>query len=179
MYNPRTDTITVAQPMISQKFKEKAWTVSATQRDGSKATPLKENTFKNEQELYNFVILHELAHKKIKKRDNETLGQLEDRVNKRALAELKIIKDNNLMDPIPESPVESFNYALVYGPETLFPNQDKLKTKDLNSRYNESEDGAIIARSDTINGLNREAGIPSEGGFNKSFMVSPNSQYGA
>ena len=181
-YNSKTDTITIAQPMISQKFKEKAWTVSATQRDDSKSTPLKENTFKNEQEFYNFVILHELTHKKPgfnKPRKNETLGQLEDRVNKRALAELKIIKDNNLMDSIPESPVESFNYALVYGPETLFPNQDKLKTKDLNNRYNESEDGAIIARSDTINGLNREAGIPSEGGFNKSFMVSPNSQYGA
>ena len=40
-------------------------------------------------------------------------------------------------------------------------------------------DGAILGRSDVIDGLNRQAGLPEEGGINKSFIVSPSGKYGA
>ena len=73
----------------------------------------------------------------------------------------------------------TFKYVLVYGPETKFPNQDKLTNKDKNSSYNESEDGGIPARFDTVKALNSDYGIPIEGGFNKSFIVSPDDVYGA
>ena len=73
----------------------------------------------------------------------------------------------------------TFKYTLTVGPETKFPNQDKLTNKDKNSSYNESEDGGIDSRFDVIKLLNLDYGIPSEGGFNKSFIVSPNSIYGA
>ena len=73
----------------------------------------------------------------------------------------------------------TFKYVLTYGPETKVPNQDKLTEKDKNSSYNESEDGGIPARFDTIKALNSDYGIPTEGGFNKSFIVSPDSVYGA
>ena len=45
--------------------------------------------------------------------------------------------------------------------------------------YLESSDGAILARADVIDALNRTSGLPTEGGVNKSFIVSPNPQYGA
>ena len=48
-----------------------------------------------------------------------------------------------------------------------------------NSKYLEVTDGAIIGRSDIIDGLNKGSGLPTEGGANKSFIVSPNAKYGA
>ena len=48
-----------------------------------------------------------------------------------------------------------------------------------NSELFPTGDGAIYGRSDIIDGLNKQAGLPTEGGVNKSFIVSPNSQYGA
>ena len=48
-----------------------------------------------------------------------------------------------------------------------------------NSEYFQSGDGAIYGRSDVIDGLNRQGGLPEEGGANKSFIVSSDPQYGA
>ena len=48
-----------------------------------------------------------------------------------------------------------------------------------NSKYFPSGDGAIYGRSDVIDGLNRQGGLPIEGGVNKSFIVSSDPQYGA
>ena len=48
-----------------------------------------------------------------------------------------------------------------------------------NSEYFESGDGPIYGRSDVITALNRQAGLPEEGGVNKSFILSPSPQYGA
>ena len=48
-----------------------------------------------------------------------------------------------------------------------------------NSKYLEVTDGAILGRSDVIDGLNKGAGLPVEGGANKSFIVSPSPKYGA
>ena len=53
----------------------------------------------------------------------------------------------------------------------------KLGTDAL--KYLEASDGHIIARNDLIDGLNNSTGLPAEGGVNKSFIVSPNSKYGA
>jgi len=47
------------------------------------------------------------------------------------------------------------------------------------SKHYEVSDGGIIGRSDAIDGLNYGAGLPLEGGVNKSFIVSPSAQYGA
>ena len=58
-------------------------------------------------------------------------------------------------------------------------NEDPHKIGSANSEYFQSSDGAILGRSDVINGLNRQAGLPEEGGVNKSFIVSPSPQYGA
>ena len=48
-----------------------------------------------------------------------------------------------------------------------------------NSKYFQVTDGAILGRSDVIDGLNRQGGLPEEGGVNKSFIVSSDPQYGA
>ena len=48
-----------------------------------------------------------------------------------------------------------------------------------NSKLFPTGDGAIYGRSDVIDGLNRQGGLPEEGGVNKSFIVSSNPQYGA
>jgi len=48
-----------------------------------------------------------------------------------------------------------------------------------NSEHYQSGDGAIYGRSDVIDGLNRQGGLPEEGGANKSFIVSSDPQYGA
>ena len=48
-----------------------------------------------------------------------------------------------------------------------------------NSEYFESGDGPIYGRSDVITALNRQAGLPEEGGVNKSFILSPSPKYGA
>jgi len=89
-------------------------------------------------------------------------------------AELQFLR-RHINDLTPDG---KFRYALVIGPETEFINQDKLTNKAKNSQFNESEDGGIPARYDVIEGLNREAGIPFDGFFNKSFIVSPDAVYG-
>jgi len=71
------------------KYNEKAWTVSATQRDGSKSTPLSENQFNSLEEFFTFALIHEIKHDTIKKQDSETIGQYEDRINQAALEDLK------------------------------------------------------------------------------------------
>ena len=48
-----------------------------------------------------------------------------------------------------------------------------------NSKHFEGVDGFIYGRSDVIDGLNRQGGLPEDGGVNKSFIVSSNPQNGA
>jgi hypothetical protein len=47
------------------------------------------------------------------------------------------------------------------------------------SFHEEVGDGAIYGRSDVITALNRQAGLPEEGGVNKSFIASPDPKFGA
>ena len=57
--------------------------------------------------------------------------------------------------------------------------QAALKKTDPAFNWKESEDGGVIGRSDWLEALNRDAGIPTDGGFNKSFIVSPSASQGA
>ena len=151
-YNVKTDTITIAEPMISKKFKEKAWTVSATQKDGSKSTPLPKDIFKTEQDFYNFVILHELTHKKPdfnRPRKNETLGQFEDRVNKKALSTK--IKGSELLDKYTKTFSDFYDrmgkeyiYTFVDGKRFDFGNEIDIqnpKFRKVNEFIEYSKDG--------------------------------------
>jgi hypothetical protein len=82
--------------LFQKKFKDKAWTNSAIQKDGSKATPLSENQFKTIEEFLTFALLHEKAHEYIFKNDNETIGEYEDRVNTEAINKLPKGKTENV-----------------------------------------------------------------------------------
>jgi len=95
--------IDMVADLMYQKYEEKAWTVPATQRDGSKATPLAENQFGSYNEFLTFALLHEKAHKYILKQENETVGQYEDRINDEAMRRLneipnKEVKNDRVID---------------------------------------------------------------------------------
>lgn len=64
----------------------------------------------------------------------------------------------------------------------VFRDNDKNRELYLNKKASEqieSTDGGIIGRSDFIDALNLDKGLPIDGGVNKSFIVSPNSKDGA
>ena len=71
----------------------------------------------------------------------------------------------------------TFNIMLTAGPERF--NQRDLKNDALAELYNEIEDGAIIVRSDVLKAILRQAGLPSDSGFEKSFIAAPDPVYGA
>ena len=66
---------------ILNQFKEKPWTKPKVK--GVK--PLPENAFESPQEWYNFVLLHELEHSKIKQRTGESTASYENRINESAI----------------------------------------------------------------------------------------------
>ena len=70
---------------IQEKFKNKAWTNPALQRDGSYATALNEDQFNTLEDFTKFILEHEFAHSHIFKQEGETVGQYEDRINQEAL----------------------------------------------------------------------------------------------
>ena len=70
---------------IQEKFKNKAWTNPALQRDGSYATALNADQFNTLEDFTKFILEHEFAHSHIFKREGETVGQYEDRINQEAL----------------------------------------------------------------------------------------------
>jgi hypothetical protein len=88
--------IDIVADLMYQKYEEKAWTVPATQLDGSKATPLAENQFGSYNEFLTFALLHEKAHKYILKQENETIGQYEDRINDEAMRRLNEIPNREV-----------------------------------------------------------------------------------
>ena len=72
------------------------------------------------------------------------------------------------------------NYKFIIAedlPKDLKVDFADIKTK--NTQLPEGVDGAIITRTDVLNTINADAGMPKESGNNKSFIVSPNSQFGA
>ncbi|MHA1868971.1 MAG: ATP-dependent DNA helicase, partial [Candidatus Heimdallarchaeaceae archaeon] len=69
----------------NQKFKEKIWTESKEQKDGSKSKSLKADAFSSYTQFRNFVIQHETAHQVLgEKQNNETIGEYETRINNQA-----------------------------------------------------------------------------------------------
>ena len=57
--------------------------------------------------------------------------------------------------------------------------QDKIKLSDGAEAYLEASDGAILAREEVIDALNWDKGLPTDGKFNKSFIVSKDPKLGA
>ena len=57
--------------------------------------------------------------------------------------------------------------------------QEKITLSDSAERYLESSDGAILAREEVIDALNWDKGLPTDGKFNKSFIVSKDPVLGA
>ena len=58
------------------------------------------------------------------------------------------------------------------------PDGKNVKLSDLATKYLEISDGAIIAREEVVDALNKDMGLPTEGKLNKSFIVSPDPQRG-
>ena len=87
--NRQTGVITISEMAMRQKFTTKAWTKPATQKDGSKATPLREKEFGTFNEFLTFALIHEVKHDTILKQEGETTGAYEDRINQAALVDLR------------------------------------------------------------------------------------------
>ena len=81
---------------IQEKFKNKAWTNPALQRDGSYATALNEDQFNTLKDFTKFILEHEFAHSHIFRRGGETVGQYEDRINQEALKQT--FQEDNISD---------------------------------------------------------------------------------
>ena len=73
----------------SDAFTDKAWTNPRKLSDGTKAAALPSSVFSTQQELMQFVFLHENAYNYIKINDNESRGSYETRINNEALRMLK------------------------------------------------------------------------------------------
>ena len=96
--------------LIRQKFEEKAWTKPRELKDGSKATALQADTFKNLDEWITFVMSHELAHNYLRQRAGEKKGEYEDRINREALSQMWAYYPKELefaLQPLSESLVET------------------------------------------------------------------------
>jgi hypothetical protein len=126
----RGNDILINIPLLQQKYEEKAWLTPATQKDGSKATPLDPNTFNSFNEFFTFVLLHEIKHDSIFKQEGETTGQYEDRINTAALIDLNTNykRDVTLEELASIIPTEDLSVSL---PQDL--GMDNLEfIKDLN-----------------------------------------------
>ena len=105
------DGIIINRPLLKKKFKNKAWTKPAMQRDGSKAEPLERKQFKNYDEFESFVIEHEFQHTKIKKNKNESIGDYETRINNEALKNvLETNYKKQLKEPVTKLKRGIFSY---------------------------------------------------------------------
>ena len=97
-FNRNTKEITINKPSLQQKFEEKAWTKPRTQKDGSQATALPEDTFTTYQDWENFVMEHEFQHSVVSRQEFDalpendgkqtTIGEYETFINNAALAQL-------------------------------------------------------------------------------------------
>ena len=107
-----TDTgIIINRSLLKKKFKDKAWTKPAEQKDGSKAEPLERKQFKNYDEFESFVIEHEFQHTNIKKNKNESIGEYETRINNEALKNvLETNYKKQLKEPVTKLKKGVFSY---------------------------------------------------------------------
>ena len=96
-------------------------------------------------------------------------------VDSKFIRELKDPTTGDLV--IPDLNEGNFNIMLSAGPERF--NQENLTNKSEAKFYNEVEDGAIYVRSDVLKAILKDSGLPSDAGFEKSFIASPDPVYGA
>jgi hypothetical protein len=82
------DIALINNKLMQQKFDDEAWTKPTVPG----VTPLPRDTFKTFPEWEEFVIRHEHLHSRIKLGEGEVRGDLENRINRIALEELKISK---------------------------------------------------------------------------------------
>jgi hypothetical protein len=109
--------------LLSQKFKEKAWTKRIKLADGSISIPLPADIFKTKQDLFDFMVTHENLHNTITREEGETISAYENRINQAALIE---------MDPLSAGkypPGESFQKKLTTSEK---PESDAFLNKNLN-----------------------------------------------
>jgi hypothetical protein len=111
--------------LFEKKFTDKAWTKPATLADGSQATPLAEDEFKSFEEFLTFGLLHEKAHEYINKKEDETVGQYEDRINQEALSRMPRFT-NQLIYKDKEKRIR-----IEYPAEITTANGDAFKSSDL------------------------------------------------
>lgn len=115
--------------LLRQKFEEKAWTKAREQKDGSKATALQADTFKNLEEWITFVMLHELAHNYVKQRAGEKKGEYEDRVNREALNQMWASYPQELefaLQPLSESLVQPVEQTEIKSQEKTVISDEEL-----------------------------------------------------
>ena len=104
----KSEGVIYADPIqIGQKFKNKAWTNPALQKDGSYATALPKNQFTNITDFTKFILEHEFAHSHIFKREGETTGQYEDRINQEALKQIQLFKKEEFSN---ETSTDTYQY---------------------------------------------------------------------
>ena len=84
-YNRDTNTIHIDKEDILKQFKEKPWTKPKVEG----VEPLEADAFKTASEWFNFVLMHEVTHSRVKKLTNESTPEYENRVNKQALKEFE------------------------------------------------------------------------------------------
>ena len=88
--NKKNKIITIDRELLKKKYQEKAWTKPKVKG----VLPLQKDQFKTYEQFERFVIEHEVAHTKFlrrtdkSKKDYETKGEYENRINKIALSKV-------------------------------------------------------------------------------------------
>ena len=150
-YNRKDGVIKINREFLKKKFEEKAWTKPRKQRDGSFATALPENAFTTYKQFENFVMEHEYQHSLLSEQqfrdmseESVTIGQYEDEINRRALAELNQVDIGRQLEIEPEydeamaaerkSIFEARSNPLVYTTDQTIALQDVQNLIDKNEQ---------------------------------------------
>ncbi len=88
----KNPVIELSRNKLQDWYKIKIWTNTRTRSDGSKMTPLPADYFKNYGEFIRSTLEHEYQHTLIRKKAGETIGQYEDRVEKKVNAVLMKVR---------------------------------------------------------------------------------------
>ena len=115
-HNRKDKTITIDEEYIKNTmYKNKAWTKPRL----SGVEPLKADQFKNAQEFFDFVKMHEIMHIFNKRRTNESIADYENRINKLALDNIE--EQYNLNPKQYKLTVPKDNVYLLKSEQTKIP----------------------------------------------------------
>ena len=90
-----------------------------------------------------------------------------------------------VQERVPGAKNGELNFLLLKDAETFFDQgvdskgRNKLGLNAKSTSMLAHEDGGILVTEEVVDAINSEAGLPGEGKFNKSFIVSKNADYGA